>query len=373
VKFGIAKECVNLSIDRGIFLVPWGGLDAHDLADHARRASADSVCMSVKDSTGRAWCRSDVVRSWRLAGDPLEAACKSVHAGGMKLRASVAVFADAYLGQRRPEALARGLDGVPAARPGWEEDWYYHLCPTQPEQRDRTVAFVSELVSRYEVDAIDLDFIRFPWKPAGADGPERRFCFCATCRSAFQAATGASVEELGNPAVDAAWWDWRAETISAMVADVATAAGDSVPVAPFIAVWGSEGFGRDELQKARQRFGQDHRQLGSMCERLSPMLYHEFTDEPTCFIKRAKRWVADMTSHLKDLNVSVCTVVQGGPPAPPMAIIDVVRGAVDAGADALMSYPGLSWTLDNEYWRRLGEAYRELEPREIGIANVVGA
>jgi uncharacterized lipoprotein YddW (UPF0748 family) len=280
------------------------------------------------------------------------------------------VFADAYVGQRHPSALARGADNVPAARPGWEEDWYYHLCPTQSQQRERTVAFVSELVERYDVDAVDLDFIRFPWKPSGGEGPERSFCFCAACRRSFESASGASVDELGEPDVDAAWWNWRADIISTMVADVVAAAGArDVPVAPFIAVWGSDALGAGELDVARRRFGQDHAQLGAQCERLSPMLYHEFTAEPTCFIKRAKRWVADLTSHLKDRDVSVCTVVQGGPPAPAMDIIDVVRGAVDAGADAVMSYPGLSWTLDNEYWRRLGEAYRELEPGDIPVAH----
>lgn len=350
-----------MSIDRGIFLVPWGGLDARRLAEQASEASANFVSISVKDSMGRAWVRSDVVPTWQIDGDPFAVAAESMHDAGLELHASVAVFADAFVGQRNTDALAVGQDGVTAARPGWDEDWYYHLCPTRSEQRERTLAFVVELLDRYQIDALELDFIRFPWKAATSRSGERRFCFCRMCKEAFELETGASMRDLGTNEVDDMWYAWRASRITTLIEEVVSVASRcAVPVSPFVAFWGSEALGGEELAVAQRRFGQDHAALGRLCHRLSPMLYHEFTGEPTCFTERSKRWVADITAHLRDQGSSVCTVVQGGPPANPLDVLDVVRGAFDAGADAIMSYPGLSWSVENAYFARLGEAYCEI-------------
>jgi len=353
--------------ERGIFLVPWTGIDIRRTAELLGESSADFISISVKDSMGRTWARSDVVPEWAGGRDPLKDACDVFHRAGLKIRASIAVFADAYHGQLHPDWVAKGADGGLAARPGWSEDWYYHLCPTREPHREYTLRFVEELTSRYEFDGIDLDFIRFPWKAANQDGPERRFCFCDHCRTEFKKVAGEDVLALESPELEPEWYRWRADLISSMVESVGKiTVARHMALAPFIALWSADGFGLDELNRSSQRFGQDHRRLAKICDQLSPMVYHRFTDEPTCYTLRSVRWVRDVTWHLRELGATVCSVVQGGPPASPLEVIDAVRAAVDAGAAAIMSYPGLSWTVDNAYWVALGRAYQDIAVAETG-------
>jgi hypothetical protein len=354
-----------MGIDRGVFLVPWSGYNVESMVDQLKESGADFISLSIKDSMGRSWTRSDVVPHWAQYGDLLERVCDKLHNAGLRVRASVACFADAYHGQLHPDWVATGPDGVPAQRPGWEEDWYYHLCPTKPGVREVVLRYVDELVSRYPVDGVDLDFIRFPWKAANGYAPEREFCFCSRCRGQFTEATGISVTDLSAATFASEWYAWRCSVITSMVEEVSNITGPrNVDLAPFIAFWTSDGFGEVEVAKAQRRFGQDHAALGRICTQISPMLYHRFTGEPSCYTLRSLRWVRDITWHLWEQGSAVCSVIQGGPPAQPLEVIDAVRSSVDAGAVAVMAYPGLSWTLDNDYWVKLGQAYRELEGLE---------
>jgi hypothetical protein len=348
-------------VHKGAFFIPWVGTDGATLAVRAQELGADFLSVSVKDSMGRSWGRSEVVPTWNLNGDPFGLICDSMHRAGISVRASVAVFADTYAAQSWPDEVAVGGDSVPAQRPGWAEDWYYHLCPSRDRQRDRTLAFIDELTQRYPLDGIDLDFIRFPWKPASDGVPARAFCYCSACLKQFSGSTGADASQVHDPAMGEIWRAWRAGVITSMVESVRDIVQPrGITLSAFLAFWGSEGFGPDELTKARARFGQDHSALSSICSELAPMLYHRFTAEPTCYISRSVRWIRDITWHLRELGVNVCATVQGGPPADPGEIAEEVHAAVDAGATALMSYPGLTWSIDNEYWAALAHAYAEL-------------
>jgi hypothetical protein len=352
-------------VDRGVFLVPWLGIDADTVVNQLADVGATFLSLSVKDSMGRTWARSDVVPRWRGSDrDVLADLCDAAHRKQIKVRASVAVFADALQAQLHPDRVALGNDGIAARRPGWSEDWSYHLCPSRPEQQEYTDRFVAELLDRYDVDGIDLDFIRFPWKAANVDGPERYFCYCTQCQQRFTAETGEPWP--AEPTTSTAWYDWRAGVITSFVSRIADRCEEDGKraLAPFIAFWGSEGLGIEELARATRRFGQDHAALGRISTELSPMLYHRYTDEPTFYTDRTVRWVKDLTWWLRDLDVNVCSVVQGGPPARPMEIYDEVRNAADGGATAVMSYPGWSWSVENEFWVALGGAYRQLPDAE---------
>jgi uncharacterized lipoprotein YddW (UPF0748 family) len=356
-------------MDRGVFLVPWLGIDPETVVAQLADVGATFLSLSVKDSMGRTWARSDVVPRWRGSDrDVVADICAAAHRRQIKVRASVAVFADTYQGQIHPDRVAVGGDAVLAQRPGWSEDWSYHLCPARPEQRAYTLAFVSELVERYDLDGIDLDFIRFPWKPANEDGPERYFCFCAECHTRFAKETGESWP--ADAMSSATWYRWRDSVITSFVSEIADVCTErGATLAPFIAFWGSEGLGPQELTVAARRFGQDHAALAKICTELSPMLYHHYTDEPTFYINRTVRWVKDLTWWLRELDARVCAVVQGGPPARPMEIYDEVRGAMDGGANAVMSYPGWSWSVENEYWKALGGAYGQLPEELVGTGS----
>ena len=60
------------------------------------------------------------------------------------------------------------FDGKP------EDRW---LCPSNPENQDLEIAAMVEVATKYDVDGIHFDYIRYP-------GPEN--CFCNGCRQRFE-------------------------------------------------------------------------------------------------------------------------------------------------------------------------------------------
>ncbi|MBN1492050.1 MAG: family 10 glycosylhydrolase, partial [Phycisphaerae bacterium] len=95
-----------------------------------------------------------------------------------------------------------------------KDDW---LCPSHPENRKLEIDSMLELATRYDVDGIHFDYIRYP----GADA-----CFCAGCRERFEHAIGRTLanwpaDTRQDADVRAQWLDWRRGNITAVVAGVA--------------------------------------------------------------------------------------------------------------------------------------------------------
>lgn len=94
--------------------------------------------------------------------------------------------------------------------------WATAFCPSHPENQRREVESMVEL-ARKGADGIHFDYIRY------ADG---NFCFCDGCRRRFEAETGRTIADWPadvrkDGALAAAWTRWRAETITAVVAETA--------------------------------------------------------------------------------------------------------------------------------------------------------
>ena len=114
----------------------------------------------------------------------------------------------AHIRERRKEGrLIVGPDGETM-------NW---LCPSHPENQRLETEAMLEIVRKYPVHGIHFDYMRYPGKNA---------CFCAGCRSRFEAAIGekvdswpARVREKG-PLHDR-WLAWRQGHITKVVRDVA--------------------------------------------------------------------------------------------------------------------------------------------------------
>jgi uncharacterized lipoprotein YddW (UPF0748 family) len=99
------------------------------------------------------------------------------------------------------------------------------LEPSHPANREQALRSIEEIVRRYEVDGIHLDYIRYPNENAG---------YSEYARTAFERAAGRAV---GNWPKDAAPngpdWPafnrWRADQITAFVADVRRLLRDIAP------------------------------------------------------------------------------------------------------------------------------------------------
>jgi uncharacterized lipoprotein YddW (UPF0748 family) len=68
----------------------------------------------------------------------------------------------------RQDRVMRGPDGKPIIQNG-----YAWLCPSDPRNQEQMLAVTRDLVTRYPVDGLQFDYIRFCEEPS---------CYCSRCR-----------------------------------------------------------------------------------------------------------------------------------------------------------------------------------------------
>ena len=100
----------------------------------------------------------------------------------------------------RQDRVMRGPDGKPIIQNGFA--W---LCPSRPENRAQMIAATRALVSRYPVDGVQFDYIRFCEEPS---------CYCKNCRR----------ESAGKD-----FNAWRQELITQWAADLSSTARQARP------------------------------------------------------------------------------------------------------------------------------------------------
>ena len=139
-------------------------------------------------------------------------------------------FAERMKAEGRTQVL---FDGKP------EDRW---LCPSHPDNQKLEIDSMVEVATKYDVDGIHFDYIRYP----GPDG-----CFCPGCRERFEKALGAKVanwpaDTRKDDAVRAKWLDFRRDSITKVVAAVAEQARKARPkVKISAAVFGNWPLDRD--------------------------------------------------------------------------------------------------------------------------------
>ena len=100
----------------------------------------------------------------------------------------------------RQDRVMRGPDGTAIIQNGFA--W---LCPSRPENRAQMVAATRRIVSRYPVDGVQFDYIRFCEEPS---------CYCKNCRR----------ESAGKD-----FNAWRQDLITSWAADLSSAARQARP------------------------------------------------------------------------------------------------------------------------------------------------
>ena len=118
--------------------------------------------------------------------DPLEVACREAHRRGLALHAWVNVM-PGWRGPRPPADRKQ----LYRARPEWflkdqhgkrqplDSDFYVSLNPCLPEVRDYLVKVFADIMRRYPVDGLHLD-----WEFYAKNG-EAGVCYCDTCFKTF--------------------------------------------------------------------------------------------------------------------------------------------------------------------------------------------
>jgi uncharacterized lipoprotein YddW (UPF0748 family) len=100
-----------------------------------------------------------------------------------------------------------GFDGKP------EATW---LCPSHPDNQKLEIDSMVEVATKYDVDGIHFDYIRYP---------DEEHCYCPGCRERFEKTVGAKIANWPADvrrveALRAKWLDFRRENITRVVAAV---------------------------------------------------------------------------------------------------------------------------------------------------------
>lgn len=153
--------------------------------------------------------QNPLTRGW----DPLASAVKLAHERKMELHAWVWVFG---VGNQRHNVLVnkptKYIGPVLSRNPSWANlerngrmiapEGKTFLDPANPEVQAYLISLYKEIVTRYDVDGLQLDYIRYPRQDPGRD-----FGFGIAARSKFKALTGIDPITL-TPNNSSLWWMW---------------------------------------------------------------------------------------------------------------------------------------------------------------------
>ncbi len=172
--------------------------------------------------------QNPLTRHW----DPLQAAVELAHERGMEAHAWVWVFA---AGNQRHNAIVNLPWSYPgpilAAHPQWAnadrqgrsipvgQDKPF-LDPANPQVRQYLLRLYEEIITRYDVDGLQLDYIRYPFQNAASG---RSYGYGTAARQQFQRLTGVDPLTL-TPNDRELWQQWtefRTEQVNSFVADAA--------------------------------------------------------------------------------------------------------------------------------------------------------
>ena len=186
-----------------------------------------------------------------------------------------------------PEVLARRLEREGRTQVTFNGDladgW---LCPSHPANQQLEIDAMVEVATRYKVDGIHFDYIRY----SGRD-----HCFCEGCRKRFELFVGRRLDNWpeavrSDPELAARWVDFRCANITRVVSEVSRRVRQARPeVEISAAVF-------PNCSTNRVQIGQDWR---LWCEKgyldfVCPMDYTPYPAQFEDMVRRQRTWAGSI-------------------------------------------------------------------------------
>jgi len=220
-------------VDRGTIVKAKSKEDLKPLFDRMAEAGINTIFFETINSSypiypsGVAPAQNPMTKGW----DPLQASIELAHERGMELHAWVWIFAAAnqghnrilgqpenYLGpvlSRNPSWVLKDQNGHVFNRtPGFKKAFY---DPANPEVRSYLLALLDEIATNYDVDGIQLDYIRYPFQDKIT---RQNFGYTDVSRSLFKQTYGIDPKTIkpSSPAWKQ-WTNFRIQQINSFVAE----------------------------------------------------------------------------------------------------------------------------------------------------------
>lgn len=235
-------------------------------------------------------------------------------------------------------------------------DWYQvnqngervgYLDPSSPEAREYVISIMREIVGKYDVDGISLDYLRY----ASGGG---RHCFCDRCKAAFKADTGLDCVEADKAAKGTvAWRKWRAwryeqvNNEAEAIVRAIRAAKPGIQVSSY--VWGAQTYGTGF----------------QTCQDYKTWIRRGWLDwiNPSGYVYDQQQFIARAAMNRKAVPAGFPMLITIGVRTSHGQCRDAeevkrhIRDAMDAGADGVVLFT-LEWT--KPYLRDLAPFLREM-------------
>ena len=176
----------------GILSGNYGPSDVRKIVDNAKGLKANMLLWLVKarmaDSAPALWYPSEIGLSHEACYeyDSFADVVKMAHDAGIEVHAYFSVFTEGDIaaqtvhGKRPP--LAEHPEWAVVDRRGHRSEF---VCASHAGYREYLGSLIQEVMSKYPVDGINLDFIRYP----------RSACFCENCQRNVKERFGLSIDQ----------------------------------------------------------------------------------------------------------------------------------------------------------------------------------
>jgi uncharacterized lipoprotein YddW (UPF0748 family) len=269
------------------------------------------------------------------AWDPLQVLTEEARRVGLSIHPWCCVFPEgegSRLLQEHPEYVALDPAGAPIIVGNYKIRW---ACCARPEVQDYELAMYYELMDRYDIDGVHLDYIRYHQGLRG-----QRSCYCAYCRAAFKQETGFEPSFDEATRAWSAWVDWKAARITLFVQQLSIAAktrSKEVSAAVF-----------PDYPDSIPDIGQDWEDWGRrrLVDYMFPMNY---TMNNTIAVKRTRNHVAGMSGS----GVPLWEGLWNRPEVTTPMLMEQVRCVLAAGAQGIVIFE--YYSLDDQDLRALSK------------------
>lgn len=220
-------------LDRGTIVKAKGKQDLVNLFDQLAKAGFNTVFFETVNASYPIYPsqvapeQNPLVRGW----DPLDAAVELAHERGMELHAWVWIFAAA---NQRHNALLNQPPDYPGPVLSAHPDWAIFdkqgrlfapntrkafFDPANPQVREYLITLLEEIATRYDVDGIQLDYIRYPFQDPRVN---QTYGYGVAARQQFQQRTGVDPIEVypRDRTLWQQWTDFRIRQVDSFVASV---------------------------------------------------------------------------------------------------------------------------------------------------------
>jgi hypothetical protein len=253
---------------------------------------------------------------------------------------------------KHPEAWpidAAGQKAPPAT-------WFMGACPTEPNFRAYRMKQLSDLLERYELAGVFMDYLHWHAQFEEPEPVLPETCFSPTCLRDFSRATGIRIPGGDTAAQakfilerhDREWRDWRTSVIAGWMKEIRAiieAKRPGIVLGNYQCPWRDDEFGGAR----RRTLGLDLDVIAPLVDVMSPMVYHQRMGRPPAWVGESVEWLARRVGAAPGRKPAIWTIVQahGQPePIPAGEFAQVLRLGASGGATGVKMFTTASIAQD---------------------------